>query len=114
MTPTHTNMVRAANSASDGCSRVKNAWVGGHVTLIVFMDQTWVNYIENVINYNYKLLTQKCNWLQLQITFAQNGQLQLQIALEMWLNYISITFQLLSTTTELKNIKLWLLKAPIA
>ena len=24
-------------------------------------DQTWANYIENVINYNYKLLTKKCN-----------------------------------------------------
>jgi len=36
MPPTHANMVRAANSASDDCSRVKNAWVGGHVTLIVY------------------------------------------------------------------------------
>ena len=36
MSPTHANMVRAVNSASDGCSRVKNAWVGGHVTLIVY------------------------------------------------------------------------------
>ena len=34
MTPTHANMVRAANSASDSCSRVKNAWAGGHVILI--------------------------------------------------------------------------------
>ena len=31
-------MVRGANSAIVVCSRIKNAWVGGHVTLIVYYE----------------------------------------------------------------------------
>ena len=35
----------------------------GHKGLLKYISgkQTWVNYIENVINYKYKLLAQKCN-----------------------------------------------------